>query len=148
MVSFSTAEEFWGAYKLLKRPSDLPAISDIFIFKDGLKPTWEDQPQGGKWMVRLKKGLASRFWENLVLAIISDQFDVGNEICGAVISIRHSEDILSVWNLNADAGRVNLKIRDTIKRVLGLPPNCIMEYKAHSQAITDQTSFRNTALFM
>ena len=45
------------------------------------------------------------------MAIIGDQFDVGGEICGAVISIRHSEDILSLWNQSADDGRVNLRIR-------------------------------------
>ena len=45
------------------------------------------------------------------MAIIGDQFDVGDEICGAVVSIRQNEDILSVWNKTADAGRVNMKIR-------------------------------------
>ncbi|KAJ3177071.1 Eukaryotic translation initiation factor 4E type 2 [Irineochytrium annulatum] len=147
-ASFASVEEFWGAYNVLRRPSDLPAISDVFLFKAGQRPTWEDNPAGGKWIVRLKKGLASRYWENLVIALISEQFDVGSEICGAVISIRHSEDILSVWNLNAGAGRVNLKIRDTMKRVLNLPPSCLMEYKAHSQAIEDKSSFRNTSLFL
>ena len=34
-------------------------------------------------MVRLKKGLASRYWEDIVLAIVGEQFDVGHEICGA-----------------------------------------------------------------
>jgi len=44
--------------------------------------------EGGKWIVRLKKGLASRCWENLILAVLGEQFMVGDEICGAVISIR------------------------------------------------------------
>ncbi|TPX68150.1 hypothetical protein CcCBS67573_g07271 [Chytriomyces confervae] len=83
-----------------------------------------------------------------VLALIGEQFDVGSEICGAVISMRHQEDILSVWNQNAESGRVNLKIRDTLKKVLNLPSNCIMEYKAHQASITDQSSYRNTALFL
>lgn len=66
---------------------------------------------GGKWIVRLRKGLASRYWEDLVLALIGDQFDVGDEICGAVISVRPTEDILSVWNKTATEQAVNLKIR-------------------------------------
>ncbi|KAJ1535223.1 Eukaryotic translation initiation factor 4E type 2, partial [Nowakowskiella sp. JEL0078] len=70
-----------------------------------------DNLKGGKWIVRLKKGLAPRFWENLVMAMVGDQFDVGPEICGAVISMRQSEDILSLWNKSADDGRTNLKIR-------------------------------------
>ena len=62
-------------------------------------------------MVRLKKGLASRYWEELVLAIIGEQFDVGNEVCGAVISIRYQEDILSLWNRNADNTEATTKVR-------------------------------------
>jgi hypothetical protein len=46
-----------------------------------------------------------------LLAILGDQFDVGDEICGAVISIRQNEDILSLWNKTANDGRTNLKIR-------------------------------------
>lgn len=30
---------------------------------------------GGKWIIRLKKGIADRFWEDLVMTIIGDQFD-------------------------------------------------------------------------
>lgn len=46
-----------------------------------------------------------------VLAIIGEQFDVGNEICGAVVSVRSSEDIISVWNRNADNGDALNKIQ-------------------------------------
>ena len=47
---------------------------------------------GGKWIVRLRKGLASRCWENLVLAMLGEQFMVGEEICGAVVSVRFQVD--------------------------------------------------------
>lgn len=43
---------------------------------------------GGKWIIRLRKGLASRCWENLILAMLGEQFMVGEEICGAVVSVR------------------------------------------------------------
>lgn len=35
---------------------------------------WEDpaNANGGKWILRLRKGLASRMWEKLVIAIIGD----------------------------------------------------------------------------
>ena len=49
----------------------------------------EANRHGGKWIIRLKKGLASRCWENLVLAMLGEQFMVGDEICGAVISLRY-----------------------------------------------------------
>ncbi|SAM07737.1 hypothetical protein [Absidia glauca] len=149
IATFSTIEEFWAVYSHINRPHDLPAISDYHLFKHGVRPMWEDAAniQGGKWIVRVKKGLASRYWENLVMAIIGDQFDVQDEICGAVLSIRNSEDIISVWNKTSANGRINLKIRDTIKKVLSLPNDTTMEYKSHNVALRDNSSFRNTDVF-
>lgn len=46
-----------------------------------------------------------------LLATIGDQFQVGDEICGVVCSIRYGEDILSVWNRNPDNSQANLKIK-------------------------------------
>ena len=88
----------------MQRPTEFKTTTDFHLFKNGIKPTWEDpqNERGGKWMVRLKKGLASRYapqhvclyvsspangryWEEVVLAIIGEQFDVGQEICGAVV---------------------------------------------------------------
>ncbi|KAI7855728.1 translation initiation factor eIF 4e-like domain-containing protein [Circinella umbellata] len=149
IASFSSIEEFWAVYSHLRRPSDLPNISDYHLFKMGVRPVWEDEANihGGKWIVRLKKGLASRYWEQLVLAIIGEQFDVQGEICGAVLSIRSSEDIISVWNRTASNGRINLKIRDTIKKVLSLPQDTTMEYKTHNDSLKDNSSFCNTDVF-
>jgi translation initiation factor 4E len=106
-------EHFWRIYNHLQRPNEFKTTTDYHLFKNGIKPTWEDSQneRGGKWMVRLKKGLTSRYWEELVLAIIGEQFDVGHEICGAVVSIRHNEDIISVWNKNADNTEAKNKIR-------------------------------------
>ena len=110
---------------------------------------WEDEAnkEGGKWIVRLRKGLASRFWENLILAILGEQFMVGDEICGAVVSIRVHEDIISVWNRTASDQATTVRIRDTLRRILNLPQNTIMEYKTHNDSLRDHFSFRNTDLF-
>ncbi|KAF9278893.1 Eukaryotic translation initiation factor 4E type 2 [Linnemannia elongata] len=149
IATFGSVEDFWAVYSHLKRPHELPNVSDYHLFKQGVRPVWEDATNidGGKWIVRLKKGLASRYWENLIMAVIGDQFDVGSEICGVVLSIRGGEDILSLWNQSAHEGRINLKIRDTMKRVLNLPAETIMEYKTHNDALKDNTSFRNTDVF-
>lgn len=121
-------------------PSSLLPTTDYLLFHAGVRrPVWEDPLNlaGGKWIIRLKKGVADRFWEDLVLAIIGDQFDdcrstrerdenpksrVGAlgalgaaapasksddgsegaselpEICGCTISVRQSEDVVTVWN--------------------------------------------------
>jgi translation initiation factor 4E len=61
-------QDFWKIYNHLVRPNDLPNTMDYHLFKTGIKPMWEDAAnrRGGKWMVRLRKGIASRYWEDLV----------------------------------------------------------------------------------
>uniref|UniRef100_A0A8C1T3L1 Eukaryotic translation initiation factor 4E family member 2 related sequence 1 n=1 Tax=Cyprinus carpio TaxID=7962 RepID=A0A8C1T3L1_CYPCA len=106
----------------------------------------EANKNGGKWIIRLRKGLASRFWENIILAMLGEQFMVGEEICGVVVSIRFQEDILSIWNKTANDQVTTSRIRDTLRRVLNLPPNTIMEYKTHNDSLKDNSSFRNTKI--
>jgi len=116
------------------------------MFKKGIKPVWEDTAncKGGKWILRLKKGLSSRIWENLLLAIIGEQFLVGNEILGCVCSVRNQEDIISLWNKTADSQPIINRIRDTMRRLLNLPANAIIEYKKHDDCLKDQSSYRHT----
>jgi translation initiation factor 4E len=133
------------------RPEVLVPITDIHFFKQGIRPVWEHEKNesGGKWIIRLKKGLAGRMWENLLLAVIGGEFnqECSEDLCGLVLSVRAQEDIISIWNGTSSVPRINLMIKDTIKSVLSLPTETVMEYKAHKDAIHDQSSFRNTDVF-
>lgn len=158
LASISTVETFWTIYSHLKRPSQLPSVSDYHIFKEGIRPVWEDEAnkRGGKWIVRLKKGVADRYWEDLLFAIVGDQFmEAGEEVCGAVLSVRSGEDVLNVWTKN-DGGR-NVKIRfvalspaplkadltcyrETIKRLLAFPADTNIVWKSHDDSIAQRSA--------
>lgn len=143
ITTVSSVEQFWRAHTHLVQPSELNGRCDVHVFRYGIRPMWEDEAnkEGGKWIVRLRKGFATRCWENLVLAMLGEQFLVGGEICGAVVSVRyHTEDIVSIWNKNANNQGVINQIRDIMKRVLNLPNNTIMEYKAHKESIKDASN--------
>ncbi|XP_057509490.1 eukaryotic translation initiation factor NCBP-like isoform X1 [Actinidia eriantha] len=149
IVDFSTVEGFWVCYCHLARPSSLPSPTDLHLFKEGIRPLWEDSANcnGGKWIIRFKKAISGRFWEDLVLALVGDQLDYGDNMCGAVLSIRFNEDILSVWNRNAsDHQQAVMALRDSIKRHLKLPHSYVMEYKPHDASLRDNSSYRNTWL--
>jgi translation initiation factor 4E len=141
LASISSVESFWAVYSHLKRPSLLPTVSDYHIFKKGIRPVWEDEAnkRGGKWIVRLKKGVADRYWEDLLLAMVGDQFaEAGDEVCGAVLSVRGGEDVLSVWT-RIDGGR-NIKIRETIKRLLAFPFDTNIIWKSHDDSIAQRSA--------
>lgn len=159
LAAISSVESFWAVYSHLKRPSQLPTVSDYHIFKKGIRPVWEDDAnkRGGKWIVRLKKGVADRYWEDLLLAMVGDQFaEAGDEVCGAVLSVRGGEDVLSVWT-RIDGGR-NIKIRyvslrsahfqsdadwldrETIKRLLAFPFDTNIVWKSHDDSIAQRSA--------
>ncbi|KAK9469509.1 translation initiation factor eIF 4e-like domain-containing protein [Lipomyces arxii] len=138
--SFSTIEDFWRLYTYLARPSKLSYTSEYHLFKTGVRPVWEDPTNihGGKWILKFKKGTSSAPWESLLLAIIGGDFGdgLGDEIVGAVISIRREVDIISIWNKQGSNGSVNLKIRDIIRNVLGVA-NIPIEYKMHTDSMKE-----------
>ncbi|CAH9078803.1 unnamed protein product [Cuscuta epithymum] len=146
IMDFSTVEGFWVCYCHLARPSTLPSPTDLHLFKEGIRPLWEDAANfnGGKLTIRFKKAVSGRFWEDLVLALVGDQLDHSDNICGAVLSIRFNEDILSVWNRNASDQQAIAAIRESIKRHLKLPTAYEINYKAHDASLRDNSSYRNT----
>jgi len=58
---FGTCEQFWSLYSHMVKPGDLASHSDFHLFKMGIKPMWEDEANkfGGKWIVRLRKGVCT-----------------------------------------------------------------------------------------
>ncbi|KAK4127778.1 IF4E-domain-containing protein [Parathielavia appendiculata] len=145
IATVDSVEHFFKVYQHLKRPSSLPLVSDYHLFKKGIRPIWEDEENknGGKWVVRLRKGVADRYWEDLLFAIIGDQFgEAGEEVCGAVLSVRNGEDILSIW-ARADGQRV-LKIRETMRRILNFPPDTKLEWKSHDSSIQQRTAIEES----
>jgi len=160
--AFSSVESFWSLWTHLHPPSSLLPTTDYLLFHSGIRrPVWEDPLNitGGKWIIRLKKGVSDRLWEDLVLAVIGDQFDecepetrganangngeeVWPEICGCTISVRQNEDIITVWNRVENDAKVKDKINSTIRRVLSLPGVTNMEYKSNNDSMQDKSSFR------
>ncbi|KAK2099080.1 Eukaryotic translation initiation factor 4E type 2 [Saguinus oedipus] len=89
--TFASVEQFWRFYSHMVRPGDLTGHSDFHLFKEGIKPLWEDDAN--------KNG---------------EQFMVGEEICGAVVSVHFQEDIISLWNKTASDQATTARIRDTL----------------------------------
>jgi len=137
--AFDSVQGFFGIYDHLVKPADLgndSHVTDYHLFREGITPTWEDphNKRGGKWIIRLRKveNLASLYFEELLLALIGEQFgDVGVHVCGVVVSVRQHEDIIAVWNSDAEDKDATNKIRDVIKSALDLPNFITLEYKRH-----------------
>lgn len=86
----ASVEQWWGLYCRLVRPSTLKPFRELHLFKSGIQAMWEDPAncKGGKWVIRLRKNKIDRAWENVCMAMLGEQFLVGTEICGVVLSTR------------------------------------------------------------
>ncbi|GAA5988943.1 hypothetical protein JCM10908_006239 [Rhodotorula pacifica] len=81
VISFQSVEHFWGLYNNIVPPSNLGAGSNYYLFKQGIKPAWEDaaNEKGGKWSVQLPRGKYSdqidQYWLYTMLAAIGETFE-------------------------------------------------------------------------
>lgn len=84
---------------------------------------WEDEANanGGKWVLTMKNNpqLLDRCWNWLAMALVGEDLDEGDEICGAVVSLRSKVDRIQLWTRSKDdvekingIGRKMVKILD------------------------------------
>ncbi|RWR91322.1 eukaryotic translation initiation factor 4E-1-like protein [Cinnamomum micranthum f. kanehirae] len=109
--TFSTVEDFWGLYNNIKHPSKLAMGVDFHCFKYKIEPKWEDPicANGGRWTISCLKGKADTLWLHTLLALIGEQFDHGDEICGAVVNVR-GRDRIALWTKNASNEAAQMSI--------------------------------------
>ena len=55
--AFHTVEDFWSIYNHIKSASEIRSGCSYFVFKEGLKPMWEDEGnrRGGRWLVNFDR---------------------------------------------------------------------------------------------
>lgn len=103
---FDTVESFCRYFNWLKPPSKLDRNSNYHLFKSGIKPMWEDpaNANGGKWVLTMKNNpaLLDRCWSWLAMALVGEELEEGDDICGAVVSLRSKVDRIQMWTRSKD----------------------------------------------
>lgn len=136
-----TVEDFWRGFKRIPRitPSH-PINCDYSLFKEGIKPMWEDDfnKAGGRWTYTVERrsstpstqtlpAVIEQLWLDVMLSLIGENFDpYGDEIAGGVCGIRKpmqkaGEPIsakIHLWTKDASKTEVNMKIGEILKEVL------------------------------
>jgi len=136
---YTSVESFMSIFSTLRRPSQLERNSNYHLFKNGIKPMWEDSANqnGGKWIITLKgtnSALLDRSWMWLVLALIGEELDENDDVTGAVVSTRSKGDRIALWIRNkSDVDLVN-KIGKKFVMLLDLErePGVSLEFSPNS----------------
>jgi len=145
---------FWGVFNNIKPPSKITCNSNYSVFRAGIEPSWEDpvNVNGGKFVLTIPKkesraGKCDEYWTLTVLALVGETMDAsGSTICGAVVSIRKSQDRIALW-LKCHDKATCTQIGARWKKILNLESGNIIRYQTHKAAAESGRSFRNESQF-
>ena len=98
---FDTIEDFWAIYQHLRKPDSCKQGIEFQLFKEPIKPMWEDEfnKKGGKLTLKLRKQYTTIIWEEIILAIIGGVLpkEIKEEINGVVFSSKKEFNTLQIW---------------------------------------------------
>ncbi|RHZ63266.1 hypothetical protein Glove_330g31 [Diversispora epigaea] len=147
--SFKSVQTFCRYFNWVKKPSQLELNTNFHIFKDKIKPMWEDpaNANGGKWVISLRNSqnqVLDRSWEWLVYALVGEELDENDDICGAVMSRRPRGDRIAVWVRDKDNVPVINGIGKRLLKILDLQhENIGMDFQFNEDALKSGTSYNN-----
>ncbi|PIA41371.1 hypothetical protein AQUCO_02200057v1 [Aquilegia coerulea] len=141
--TFATVEEFWSLYNNIHHPSKLAVGADFYCFNHKIEPKWEDPicANGGNWTITFSRGKADTSWLYTLLAMIGEQFDHGDEICGAVVNVRNKQEKISLWTKNAQNEAAQLSIGKQWKSFLDCNEN--IGFILHDDALKQGRAAKN-----
>ncbi|XVF87239.1 hypothetical protein PTKIN_Ptkin18bG0102900 [Pterospermum kingtungense] len=96
----------YSLYNNIHHPSKLAVGADFHCFKYKIEPKWEDPvcANGGKWTLTFQRGKSDTCWLYTLLALIGEQFEYGDEICGAVVNISIGKQWKELLDYNDSIG--------------------------------------------
>lgn len=175
VITFSSVEEFWGVYNNIAPVSELALKSDYHLFKEGIRPEWEDpkNKHGGKWSYQFKDKRnipIDELWLHVMLSAIGETLEGENdgEVMGVVVNVRKGFYRIGVWTHSTgnrivgggdgdvaggkgrspDKGKEILyNIGRTFKEIIKLPPSEVVEFSGHTESIHSQGSSRARAKY-
>merc|ERR1719424_2416066 len=166
VASFSSVQDFWKLWNHMPQPSELldqkrmvreqpdglHVIDAIMIFRENIRPEWEDKlnATGGHFQFQLKPAVGGpqidEYWNNLVLGMVGATIEPANMITGIrlvdKLSGPRAANVirLEVWFTNFDDTAAVGALRKNVEKCMatrldgsqGAAPKC--ETKAHSSS--------------
>lgn len=142
IITFNTVEDFWALYNHIELASKLNAGCDYSLFKEGIKPMWEDDRnrRGGRWVINLSKSQRTtaldKIWLEVMLCLIGEAFDDHSKyVNGAVVSVRPKGDKIGMWLGDSNAGEAIITVGKKFKERLNIDPQTSLGFEAHQDTM-------------
>lgn len=138
VITFSTVEEFWGIFNSIPQPSELPLKADYHLFREGVRPEWEDEQnaKGGKFNFSYGDKYNTNIndvWLKSCLALIGEVLqDDEDEVNGIVFSNRKIAYKIALWTKSV-AKKNLFTVGEKFKEVIDVQDELI-EFFSHESA--------------
>ena len=130
IADFDTIDEFWSIFQHLRKPDSCHAGIEYFMFKEPIKPMWEDEnnKNGGRFSIKLKHGYTTIIWEEMIFALIGGILpkEMKDEINGIVVTSRKDFNTLQIWFRNYD-DKITADLEQCIRDLLVIPDEVKLE---------------------
>ena len=132
--TFNDKKTFWSIYQHLKKPKDCDPGVEFELFKEGIRPVWEDETNidGGKFTLLLEKDYSSLMWEEIMFAFCGGVIPYFEEFNGVCLSIRKTYDVAQFWFSKFERNKCTL-MRNSIKKFFQVPPMVNMKMKTFTK---------------
>ena len=113
-------EKFWLIQQHLRRPTAMPYGTHLHIFQKGIRPVWEDASlvEGCQLEIKSEKHQTSKFWEDLLLAMLGEQFSESDFIAGMIMKLKPQWDKVSIWLKDSTNTEAIAKVRAQVVAML------------------------------
>jgi translation initiation factor 4E len=139
LCTISSVEEFWSFWNQTSRPEDMRIGSNLYLFRVGLKPMWEELPNGSTWSIKIQKSTnydMREAWQRLFLLSIGENLET-TQLAGCSVSSRPNHYVMTIWLEVSPSAESQMLILEKLKSVLQLPVDTIMEYKDNCMSLVD-----------
>eukprot|EP00009_Paramoeba_aestuarina_P001242 CAMPEP_0201507482 /NCGR_PEP_ID=MMETSP0161_2-20130828/1135_1 /ASSEMBLY_ACC=CAM_ASM_000251 /TAXON_ID=180227 /ORGANISM="Neoparamoeba aestuarina, Strain SoJaBio B1-5/56/2" /LENGTH=270 /DNA_ID=CAMNT_0047901861 /DNA_START=76 /DNA_END=884 /DNA_ORIENTATION=+ len=134
--SFCSIQDFWRYWNNIE-PWNFANNSNLRLFKQGIKPMWEDKSNvnGGRWVIQCGKEMSGVPLGRLVLGVIGEQFHESEKLCGVVFQVRAKFDLLSLWTSVCGPDDYIEKMMVQMRKILELPEQMKITFVTHQGSI-------------
>lgn len=141
VITFLLVEEFWGIYNSIPAANQLPLKSDYHLFKEGIKPEWEDEQnaKGGRWQYafsnrREVSPVINELWLRGLLLVIGGTIeDDEDEVNGIVLNVRKQAIRIGIWTRDCDEAKLK-KVGERLRKVLRLAEDQKIDFMSHDDS--------------
>ena len=87
--------------------------------------------------MKIPKTHTNKYWEDILLALIGEQFTCENEINGVVLSVKPNFDSIFVWNKSGKDQEKIAQIKEDIERIVKIDESTMkIEYENFAEVLS------------